>query len=432
MLKPMVFLLVALLGGMVAWVVKPGPPPASRSASASGFVPSQPTQPVAAFGPQVGLADVGQQELTPRAKLGGYVETRHSVRLTAQGPGRVSYIAAREGEQVMAGQVVVGLDEDALWPDYRAAWAGLTGDMAATQNAQVQLYNRLYGPQTAPLGGPAYESYERATVPFYNMAQQFMGGMFPGLARGPNSPFGGSGQPMITQGQQQRSFPTQNNYRTEYERQIAAMVGSQSRIDSLEARMRDRRAVALYPSVVIAKYVNLGDVVQPGQPLVDLADPNQLDVRLEVPIRLVTQLKMGDTVPVTLDSNVTVQAQVSQIFPAANPVQRTVTVKLALPPNAPAAPGMYVQAMLPEQSAAGEALASPVIPSSAVVYRGSLPAVFVVGVSGNVELRVVRVGETMGDRVVVLSGLRQGEKVVTSPTPNMRSGDSIFGRQPQT
>jgi RND family efflux transporter MFP subunit len=213
---------------------------------------------------------------------------------------------------------------------------------------------------------------------------------------------------------------------------MAAIVGAQSRIDSLEARMRDRRAIAMFPSVVVAKHVSLGDVVQPGQPLVDLADMNQLDVRIEVPTRMVGQLKLGDTVPVTLDSNVTVQAQVAQIFPAANQVQRTVTVKLALPPGAPAAPGMYVQALLAEPPGAGEVLASPVVPTSAIIYRGSLPAVFVVGQSGSVELRVVRLGETVGDRVVVLSGLRQGEKVVTSPTPNMRSGDSLFGRQPQS
>lgn len=425
--KPVVFLLAALVGGIFAWMFKPGAP-----AVKPGVAAGQMQQPVFAFTPQVGVSDVGQQALASRAKLAGYVEARHSVRLTAQGPGRVSYIAAREGEAVMAGQVVVGLDEDSLYPDYRAAWAGLAGDMASTQNAQVQLYNKLYGPQTSPLGGPGYDAYERTTVPFYNMAQGLMGNMFPGVAGGPNSPFGGSGQPMITQSQQQRSYPALNTARTDYERQMAAMVGAQSRIDSLEARMRDRRAIAMFPSVVVAKHVSLGDVVQPGQPLVDLADVNQLDVRIEVPTRLVGQLKLGDTVPITLDSNVTVQAQVAQIFPAANQVQRTVTVKLALPPGAPAAPGMYVQALLAEPPGAGEVLASPVVPTSAIIYRGSLPSVFVVGQTGSVELRVVRLGETVGDRVVVLSGLRQGEKVVTSPTPNMRSGDSLFGRQPQS
>lgn len=424
--KPLVFVIAALVGGMFAWMLKPGAP-----AGKPGMPPMQ-QQPVLGFAPQVGVSDVAHQAMAARAKLAGYVEARHAVRLTAQAPGRVSYIAAREGETVMPGQIVVGLDEDALWPDYRSAWAGLAGDMAATQNAQVQLYNKLYGPQTSPLGGPGYDAYERSTVPFYNMAQQFMGNMMPGVAGGPNSPFGGSGQPMITQSQAQRSYPALNNSRVDYERQMAAMIASQSRIDSIEARMRDRRAIASFKSVVVTKHVNLGDVVQPGQPLVDLADVGQLDVRIEVPTRLVSQLKLGEVVPVTLEGNVTVQAQVAQIFPVANQVQRTVTVKLALPPDAPAAPGMYAQAMLAEPPGPGEVLASPVVPTSAIVYRGSLPSVFVANAAGSVELRVVRLGETVGDRVVVLSGLRQGEKVVTSPTPGMRSGDSLFGRQPQS
>lgn len=425
--KPLVFLLAALIGGIFAWMFKPASPSPKAGTARSEAV----QQPIMGFAPQVGVSEVSQQAMAERAKLAGFVEARHSVRLTAQSPGRVSYIGAREGESVLPGQVVVGLDEDNLAPDYRAAWAGLAGDMAATQNAQVQLYNKLYGPQVSPLGGPGYDAYERSTVPFYNMTQQFMGNMMPGLAGGPNTPFGGSGQPMITQSQAQRGYPALNNSRVEYERQLAAMVGAQSRIDSLEARMRERRAVAPFQSVVVTKHVNLGDVVQPGQPLVDLADIDQLDARIEVPTRLIAQIKLGDVVPVTLDSNVTVQAQVAQIYPAANQVQRTVTVKLALPPGAPAAPGMYVQALLAEPPGPGEVLPSPVVPSSAVVYRGSLPAVFVAGINGSVELRVVRLGETMGDRVVVLSGLNQGEKVVTSPTPNMRSGDPLFGQQAQ-
>ena len=68
----------------------------------------------------------------------------------------------------------------------------------------------------------------------------------------------------------------------------------------------------------------------------------------------------------------------------------------------------------------------PVVPVSAIVYPGSLPSVFAIGRDGKAELRVVRLGERQGDRIVVLSGLRTGEKVVTSPPQNMRSGDPVF------
>lgn len=428
--KPFLILLAAVLGGGLAWMFKPTPPPAAHN---GGGRPSVPV----AMAPQINISDVSTQAVAARAKLGGFVEPRYSVRLTAQGPGRVAYIGAREGETVAPGQVVVGLDEDALWPDYRAAWAGVASEMAAQQNAQVQLYNRMHGPQTAPMGGAAQEGFDRSTIPFFNLGQQMFNQAVPFAAPFMGPLAGSAGQfagPQIqSQSQAQRSFPSMNNYRSEYERQMAAMIAAQSRIDSMEARMRDRRAIAPYPAVVLAKHVNIGDVVQPGQPLMDLADTNQLDVRIDVPTRLVIQLKLGETIPVTLEGNVNVQAQVAQIFPAASQTQRTVTVKLALPAGTQAAPGMYATALISEATSPGELLStSPAVPTSAVVYRGSLPSVFVVANNGAVELRVVRLGETVGDRVIVLSGLKPGDKVVTAPGPNMRSGDSVFGKPYQS
>ena len=58
---------------------------------------------------------------------------------------------------------------------------------------------------------------------------------------------------------------------------MAALVASQAHIDALDQRLRDRRATAPYASVIMTRYVRVGDVVQPGQPLVDLADPDQFD-----------------------------------------------------------------------------------------------------------------------------------------------------------
>jgi multidrug efflux pump subunit AcrA (membrane-fusion protein) len=92
---------------------------------------------------------------------------------------------------------------------------------------------------------------------------------------------------------------------------------------------------------------------------------------------------------------------------------------------------MFASAVLPEPPMDGKAVELPVIPASAIVYRGSLPSVFVAGRDGRIELRVVRLGEKQGDRAVVLSGLKVGDKVVTSPKSNMRSGDPAFGTQPQ-
>lgn len=365
----------------------------------------------------MGLTEVVQQRKITRTPIGGYIEPLEVVHLKAQTGGRVAYVAGREGVPVAAGQIVVGLDEERLISDYRAAWASLSGEMSGIQNAQVQLYNKLYGPVTSPMGGPAYDAYDRTTVPFYNAMQGMM-------------PFMG-GRPMQTQTDQQRSFATRSQARSEYERQQASVVASQAKVDAIEAMMRDHRSISPFSAVILAKHVNVGDAVMPGQTLMDIAQTDRLHLKVEVPSRLVNELSEGMVVPVVLDNERTVDGLVDQVFPVANPTQHTVTVKIILQPDAPVAPGMYASALLPEPKLPGQAVEIPVIPNSAISYRGSLPSVFVAGRDGKVELRVIRLGEKQGDKVSILSGLKTGEKVVTSPAQNLRSGDQVLGESAQ-
>ncbi len=365
-----------------------------------------------------GLTEVMLQRHISRTPLGGYVEPLQVIHLTAQTGGRVVYISGREGASVMAGQIVVGLDEERLISDYQAAWASLSSEMSGIQNAQVQLYNKLYGPATSPMGGPAYEAYDRSTVPFYNAMRGVV-------------PFMGGGPPIQTQTDQQRSFSNRSQARSEYERQQATVVASQAKIDAIESMMRDHRSIAPFPAVILTKHVNVGDVVQPGQVLVDIAQTDRLLLKVETPARLVSELRAGMVIPVTVDGITHLDGLVDQIYPAANKEQHTVTLKILLPPDAPVAPGMFASAVLPEPPMDGMAVELPVIPASAIIYRGSLPSVFVAGRDGRIELRVVRLGEIQGNRAVILSGLKVGEKVVTSPKSNMRSGDPVFGTQIQ-
>ncbi|MGB7501847.1 MAG: efflux RND transporter periplasmic adaptor subunit [Azonexus sp.] len=411
--KMLATLLAALVVvGLLGWTLGKGGKGAKPKPVVAGAVAPSDREDEA-----MGLSEVVQQRLVSRTPLGGYVEPLQVIHLTAQTGGRVVYIAGREGVPVMAGQIVVGLDEERLISDYRASWAHLSSEMSGIQNAQVQLYNKLYGPTTSPMGGSAYEAYDRTTVPFFNA----MRGVVPFMG----------GAPMQTQTDQQRSFANRSQARSEYERQQATVVASQSRIDAIESQMRDHRSIAPSPAVILAKHVDIGDTVQPGQKLMDIAQTDRLLLKVEVPARLVPELRTGMIVPISLDGTVTVDGLVDQIFPAANKEQHTVTVKFLLPPDAPVAPGMFGSAQLPEPPVSGKAIELPVIPVSAITYPGSLPSVFVAGRDGKVELRVIRLGEKQGNRAVVLSGLKTGDKVVTAPRQNLRSGDTVFGERPQ-
>ena len=213
---------------------------------------------------------------------------------------------------------------------------------------------------------------------------------------------------------------------SEYERQQAGLVGAQANIDKIEAMLRDRRSISPRAGVILKRFVRVGDIVQPGQPLADVGDADQLDVVVEVPIAQVAQVKLGDAVPVTVNG-VNLWATVRQIFPAANADQHTVTVKFALPQGVLVAAGMYARVWIAQAGGVSPSTLTPAIPANAIAYRGSLPVAFVITAHGP-EMRVLRLGDTMGGRTAVLAGLSAGERVIANPSPDLKSGESPSGR----
>ena len=412
MLRPFLsflsLIVAAVIGGLVVSWMHGSPPPSVTPVAVARALSGGLT------------ASVTEMPAAARVELGGYIEPRDIVHLAAQAPGRVAYISGQTGGHVNAGQLVVALDDDALKGQYRAAWASLASQMSGQENAQTQLYNKLYGPRTTSMGGPAADAYQQFSQPLYNMAQSFFAPFMPG---GP-----WANRPGQTEAQAQYGAPALNNARAQYEQQLAALVGSQSQIDALDAQARMRRAISPVQGVILKRYVRVGDVVQPGQPLADVGDPNALDIRLEAPIAQVAQIRLGEQVPVTING-ANLWVPVTQIFPAADPAQHTVTVKLSLPPNAPAAAGMYARAWIAQGGGGGPSQLTPAVPTNAIVYHGSLPAAYVQLPDGTVEMRLLRLGDTVGDRTAVLAGLQPGERVVINPPPNLKSGASALDIQ---
>jgi multidrug efflux pump subunit AcrA (membrane-fusion protein) len=156
--------------------------------------------------------------------------------------------------------------------------------------------------------------------------------------------------------------------------------------------------------------------VQPGQPLLTYADTVALQLVVAVPARLMPGVRDNDELEARLDidKHARIPVRVAQIFPMADPNRHTVTVKLDIPLDSRAAPGMYAEVMIPDVSIPTMSL--PVVSREAIVHRGSLPAVYVQNPLGKRELRVVRLGQPMADgRVTVLAGLSGGERVITNP-----------------
>ena len=188
-----------------------------------------------------------------------------------------------------------------------------------------------------------------------------------------------------------------------------------ARIEEIDSVLRDARLLAPFDGVIIKKMVEKGDTMQPGQPLLEFAQIKFLRIRAEVSVKIVRNLQKGMMVKaqIDVDDGVDVQARVAQIYPVADQLRHTVTVKFDLPRGVPGGPGMYAEVQIPDRG--GEGRRYPTIPRAAVFSRGSLSAVYVLE-AGKPVLRLVCLGAGAGSGdVSVLSGLAGNEQVMVEP-----------------
>ena len=372
----------------------------------SSQMQSQPYYPMQNAKRQNMVVTVANARTGAHVVLGGTVEPYKEVTLTAQMPGRVEYIAGQEGDWFSEGDILAALDDDDVLAQRRQAIAQLYGNDSTLENANLQYARELWAPK-------ALKKQSTPSMGFFpNMFDKFFGGMM--------GPSGGSNaydlNPWV---QRDVDLLSQS---THIKQAKSRIFGSRSRIDEIDARLRDTRTIAPFEGVLLHKLVEVGDTVQPGQALLKYADTRNLQLKVDVPARLVSVLEKDMMVPAKLDVGDTyINVRVAQIFPSADAQRHTVTVKFDLPPGVPGGPGMYAEVMIPDVNTPIRDM--PVIPVSAVVKRGSLPSVFVLNEKNQAEMRLVRLGDLVDrNHVSVLSGVRAGEQIFAYPPVTIRSG----------
>lgn len=118
----------------------------------------------------------------------------------------------------------------------------------------------------------------------------------------------------------------------------------------------------------------------------------------------------GEKIPIIIDAlgGQALVGTVSLILPAGDPQTHTFTVKVDLPKTAGLMTGMFGRFQLDKG-----VTQTILVPSTAVVERGELNSLYVVGSDRIVRLRWVKLGRRFDNSVEVLSGINEGERVLT-------------------
>lgn len=157
--------------------------------------------------------------------------------------------------------------------------------------------------------------------------------------------------------------------------------------------------------VVTARYVDPGAQAAPGVPLLRVEE--ELATRVDANVPETVVVRTGDEAFVDAGGQ-RLRARVTQVQPTVDAGARSALVKLEL--ERPLRAGTYVKASFPMGQR--DAVTVPV---TALVRRGQLTSVFVVGDDDVARMRLITLGADDGARAEVLSGLDAGESIVVAP-----------------
>jgi len=230
-------------------------------------------------------------------------------------------------------------------------------------------------------------------------------------------------------------------------KQYAVQAVSQATLDSEEADLRSRTAQVAQQQALVDKKtisapfsgrlgistVSRGQYMNPGERIVTLQQLDPLYVDFYLPQQELSRAAIGQTVLLTTDSfpGRMFKGKITTINPKVDQETRNVQVEaLIANPGHMLLPGMYATVAV----RAGNAQRYLTVPQTAVTYNPYGNTVFIVkdqgaGQEGKPQLSAqqvfVTVGPTRGDQVAIMSGVQDGDTVVTSGQLKLKNGSAV-------
>jgi membrane fusion protein (multidrug efflux system) len=199
---------------------------------------------------------------------------------------------------------------------------------------------------------------------------------------------------------------------------------SESQLANAEDRLATSTLRAPAAGVVSKRYLQAGDRVDMGKPVMDIVDTRVLQLTASVPIEFVSQVRVG--LPVTLQvaqlDSTRVTGRISRINPTADDATRQVRIYVDIPNGAGRLMGgLFASGRVLLREVAD----AVVVPRSAVRLEGEArtPVVYVIA-AGKVSRRVVGLGISDEEQglVQLTSGVQPGEVVVVGPAEGLSDG----------
>jgi HlyD family secretion protein len=192
--------------------------------------------------------------------------------------------------------------------------------------------------------------------------------------------------------------------------------------DADTERTAQGRIIAPDDGVISAANANVGSMLQSGAEIFRLIRQGRLEWRADLTAEELMEIRKGMSVTVTVGEGRTIKGSVRAISPAVNMQTRYGYALVSLPDSNGIIAGAYARGIF---DISGGKRNLQTLPQSAVMQRGSMNYVLVVGADMHVHEREVTVGQRVDDRIQIKQGLKANEQVVETGGAFLTEGDVV-------
>jgi len=201
---------------------------------------------------------------------------------------------------------------------------------------------------------------------------------------------------------------------------------AQATLGATRAQIGQLNVVAPASGLILARSVEVGQVVSPGSPsLFRLAEGGQMEMQAQMSQQDLAEVRVGMPASVTpVGSQTAITGTVWQVAPVIDPQSRLGAVRIAIPYTAAIKPGGFAEARI----TAG-ATSAPLLPQSAVLSDDRGNYVYIINAKNEVERRDIKIGAVDDNGVTIAEGLSGNEAVVLSAGPFLNPGQKVNPRR---
>jgi len=184
---------------------------------------------------------------------------------------------------------------------------------------------------------------------------------------------------------------------------------------------------APFSGVVTQKMVDEGNIAHPGMPLLSVEQSGDMNVTASVPENYVAYIHVGDPVKIDVKSiGIMINGSISELSPSATMTGGQYGIKISInqKDKEKLRAGMYAGIHIPGKAKEGESQ-QIMVRKSSIVVKDQLTGVYVAK-DNRAILHWVRLGNEIGNQVVVLSGLNETDRVIDSGSVKLFNGQKII------